>query len=33
MSSPYHIGNGWSGGFLPTVPFALVVYTEVSLAM
>ena len=24
---PYHIGNGWFGGFLPTVSFALVVYT------
>ncbi|WP_460128044.1 MFS transporter [Pseudomonas sp. H1_D05] len=27
MSLPYHIGNGWFGGFLPTVSFALVVYT------
>ena len=24
MSLPYHIGNGWFGGFLPTVAFALV---------
>ena len=27
MSLPYHIGNGWFGGFLPTISFALVVYT------
>ena len=27
MSLPYHIGNGWFGGFLPTVSFAPVVYT------
>ena len=27
MSLPYHIGNGWFGGFLPTVAFAIVVYT------
>ncbi|MDH4564234.1 MFS transporter [Pseudomonas sp. BN411] len=27
MSLPYNIGNGWIGGFLPTVSFALVVYT------
>ncbi|MGB9090091.1 MAG: MFS transporter [Pseudomonas farsensis] len=27
MSLPYHIGNGWFGGFLPTVSFALVLYT------
>lgn len=27
MSLPYHIGNGWFGGFLPTVSFALVAYT------
>lgn len=25
MSLPYHIGNGWFGGFLPTIAFALVV--------
>ncbi|HZP65196.1 MAG TPA: MFS transporter [Rudaea sp.] len=24
LSLPYHIGNGWFGGFLPTVSFALV---------
>lgn len=24
MSLPYHIGNGWFGGFLPTISFALV---------
>ena len=24
MSLPYHIGNGWLGGFLPTTAFALV---------
>jgi len=24
MSLPYHIGNGWFGGFLPSVAFALV---------
>ena len=27
MSLPYHIGNGWFGGFLPTVAFALIAYT------
>ena len=27
LSLPYHIGNGWFGGFLPTVAFALVAYT------
>lgn len=27
MSLPYHIGNGWFGGFLPTVSFAIVAYT------
>ncbi|MNZ54347.1 Proline/betaine transporter [compost metagenome] len=27
LSLPYHIGNGWFGGFLPTLSFALVVYT------
>ncbi|HYD46302.1 MAG TPA: MFS transporter [Phenylobacterium sp.] len=25
MSLPYHIGNGWFGGFLPTTAFAMVV--------
>jgi len=24
MSLPYHIGNGWLGGFLPTIAFSLV---------
>ena len=24
MSLPYHIGNGWFGGFLPTIAFAVV---------
>ena len=24
MSLPYHLGNGWFGGFLPTISFALV---------
>ncbi len=24
MSLPYHIGNGWFGGFLPPVAFAMV---------
>lgn len=24
MSLPYHIGNGWFGGFVPTIAFALV---------
>ena len=23
MSLPYHIGNGWFGGFLPTIAFSL----------
>src|SRR4030095_15924531 len=27
LSLPYHIGNGWFGGFVPTVAFALVAYT------
>jgi MFS family permease len=27
MSLPYHIGNGWFGGFLPTISFALVALT------
>jgi MFS family permease len=27
MSLPYHIGNGWFGGFLPPVAFALVAMT------
>jgi hypothetical protein len=24
LSLPYHIGNGWFGGFLPSISFALV---------
>jgi hypothetical protein len=24
MSLPYHIGNGWFGGFLPPTAFAMV---------
>jgi hypothetical protein len=27
MSLPYHIGNGWFGGFLPTTVFAMVAAT------
>ena len=27
MSLPYHIGNGWFGGFLPTIAFAIVAAT------
>jgi hypothetical protein len=27
MSLPYHIGNGWFGGFLPTTAFAIVAAT------
>ena len=27
MSLPYHIGNGWFGGFLPTTAFAIVAST------
>jgi MFS family permease len=27
MSLPYHIGNGWFGGFLPTTAFAVVAQT------
>ena len=26
MSLPYHIGNGWFGGFLPPIAFALVAF-------
>ena len=26
MSLPYHIGNGWFGGLLPTISFALVAF-------
>ena len=27
MSLPYHIGNGWFGGFLPALAFAIVAAT------
>ncbi len=27
MSLPYHIGNGWFGGLLPTMSFAIVAQT------
>ncbi len=27
MSLPYHIGNGWIGGFMPTIGFAMVAAT------
>lgn len=27
LSLPYHIGNGWVGGFMPTVAFAMVAAT------
>jgi hypothetical protein len=27
MSLPYHLGNGWFGGFLPTTAFAMVAAT------
>src|SRR3546814_10803561 len=27
ISLPYHIGNGWFGGFLPTTAFAMVAAT------
>jgi hypothetical protein len=27
MSLPYHIGNGWFGGFLPATGFAIVAQT------
>lgn len=27
MSLPYHIGNGWFGGFLPTTAFAMIAAT------
>ena len=27
MSLPYHIGNGWFGGFLPPITFAIVAAT------
>jgi hypothetical protein len=27
MSLPYHIGNGWFGGFLPATVFAIAAWT------
>jgi len=27
LSLPYHIGNGWFGGFLPAIAFAIVAAT------
>ena len=27
MSLPYHLGNGWFGGFLPSISFAIIAYT------
>jgi hypothetical protein len=27
LSLPYHIGNGWFGGFLPATVFAIVAWT------
>jgi hypothetical protein len=27
MSMPYHLGNGWFGGFLPSIAFAMIAYT------
>jgi MFS family permease len=27
MSVPYHLGNGWFGGFLPSIAFAMIAYT------
>ncbi len=27
LSLPYHIGNGWIGGFMPTIGFAMVAAT------
>ena len=27
MSLPYHLGNGWFGGFLPSIAFACIAYT------
>ena len=32
MSLPYHIGNGWFGGFLPPTIFAIVAATEIGRA-
>ena len=30
MSLPYHIGNGWFGGLMPTIAFAMVAATATS---
>jgi Sugar (and other) transporter len=27
MSLPYHLGNGWFGGFLPSIAFAMIAYS------
>jgi hypothetical protein len=27
LSLPYHVGNGWFGGFVPTIAFAMVAAT------
>jgi len=27
MSLPYHIGNGWFGGFLPLIAASIALYT------
>lgn len=27
MSLPYHLGNGWFGGFLPSIALAITAYT------
>jgi hypothetical protein len=27
MSLPYHLGNCWFGGFLPSIAFAMIAYT------
>jgi hypothetical protein len=31
MSLPYHIGNGWLGGLMPTISFALVTQTVIFI--
>ena len=31
LSLPYHIGNGWFGGFLPRLVFAIVARPEISI--
>jgi sugar phosphate permease len=32
MSLPYHLGNGWFGGLMPTIAFALVAHQGQTLA-